>query len=128
MSETDIILQVIGQLRSDLGELGSKLDTTVAGLGEVKTAQRVHGLTLERVLEQTTKTNGRVASLEDRVDLIERRAIRDQGIEDGKREQREAYRSTVTRAWDLLWSPMGKAVGAVALMLTGWTLREVWPL
>lgn len=127
MSETDIILQVIGQLRSDLGELGSKLDTTVAGLGEVKTAQRVHGVTLQRVLEQTTKTNGRVAALEDRVDLIERREIREDGYEDGKREQRDAYRSAVGVAWKAIWSPAGRIVGALALLTAGWTAREMWP-
>lgn len=132
MSDPDsIILQVFAEWRHSFDErldaMGKSLDQTVHGLAELKTAQRVHGVTLERVLAQTTATNGRMTAAEHRLDAIERRAIRDQGIEDGKREQREAYRSTVTRAWDLLWSPMGKAVGAVALMLTGWTLREVWP-
>lgn len=127
MSEPDIVLQVVGQLRQDLRDLDRKLDQTVDGLTELKTAQRVHGITLERVLAQTTETNGRVTKLEGRVDSIERRDIREDGIEDGKRAQREAYRTAVVRAWDAIWSPAGRVIGAVALLATGWTLREVWP-
>ena len=121
MSEPDsIVLQVLAELRK-------AVDQTVEGLGELKATQRVHGFTLDRVLAQTTKTNGRVDALEEAVDLLERREIREDGIADGRAEQRQAYRSAVTRAWGLVWSPMGKGAGALALLLTGWTLREVWP-
>ena len=121
MSEPDsIVLQVLAELRM-------AVDQTVAGLAELKATQRVHGITLDRVLAQTTKTNGRVDALETAVDMIERREIREDGIDDGRAEQREAYRSAVTRAWGLVWSPMGKGAGALPLLLTGWTLREVWP-
>lgn len=122
MSEPDsIVLQVLAELRK-------AVDQTVEGLGELKATQRVHGFTLDRVLAQTTKTNGRVDALEEAVDLLERREIREDGLADGRAEQRQAYRSAVTRTWGLVWSPMGKGAGAVALLLTGWTLREVWPL
>lgn len=120
MSEESIILQVLAQFRNDVAELTS-------AVGEVKAELVGVTLQMSHIVNRMDIANGRTSKLEDRVDLIERRAIRDQGIEDGKREQRQAYRSAVTRGWDLLWSPMGKAVGAVALMLTGWTLREVWP-
>lgn len=121
MSEPDsIVLQVLAELRK-------AVDQTVEGLGELKATQRVHGFTLDRVLAQTTKTNGRVDALEEAVDLLERREIREDGIADGRAEQRQAYRSAVTRAWGLVWSPMGKGAGALALLLTGWTLREVLP-
>lgn len=121
MSEPDsIVLQVLAELRK-------AVDQTVAGLAELKTAQRVHGVTLERVLAQTTETNGRLRKAEGRLDQIERREIREDGIEDGRREQREEYRAVVTRAWGAIWSPAGRVAGAVALLLTGWTLREVWP-
>ena len=121
MSDPDnIVLQVLAELRM-------AVDQTVSGLGELKATQRVHGFTLDRVLAQTTKTNGRVDALEEAVDLLERREIREDGIADGRAEQRQAYRSAVTRAWGLALSPMGKGAGALALLLTGWTLREVWP-
>lgn len=121
MSEPDsIVLQVLAELRS-------AVDQTVNGLAELKATQRVHGNTLDRVLAQTTETNGRLRKAEGRLDQIERREIREDGLADGRAEQRQAYRSAVTRAWGLVWSPMGKGAGAVALLLTGWTLREVWP-
>lgn len=132
MSDPDsIILQVFAEWRHSFDErldaMGKSLDQTVHGLAELKTAQRVHGLTLQRVLEQTTKTNGRVAALEDRVDLIERREIREDGYEDGRREQRQAYAAAMARAWRMLWSPAGRVLGGVLLLAAGWTLREVWP-
>ena len=121
MSEPDsIVLQVLAELRS-------AVDQTVNGLAELKATQRVHGNTLDRVLAQTTETNGRLRKAEGRLDQIERREIREDGLADGRAEQRQAYRSAVTRAWGLVWSPMGKGAGALALLLTGWTLREVWP-
>lgn len=121
MSEPDsIVLQVLAELRS-------AVDQTVNGLAELKATQRVHGNTLDRVLAQTTETNGRLRKAEGRLDQIERREIREDGLADGRAEQRQAYRSAVTRTWGLVWSPMGKGAGAVALLLTGWTLREVWP-
>ena len=87
----------------------------------------MHGNTLDRVLAQTTETNGRLRKAEGRLDQIERREIREDGIADGRAEQRQAYRSAFARAWKLIWSPMGKGAGALALLLTGWTLREVLP-
>ena len=121
MSEPDsIVLQVLAELRS-------AVDQTVNGLAELKATQRVHGNTLDRVLAQTTETNGRLRKAEGRLDQIERREIREDGIADGRAEQRQAYRSAFARAWKLIWSPMGKGAGALALLLTGWTLREVLP-
>ncbi|MCZ7599986.1 MAG: hypothetical protein M5U09_22760 [Gammaproteobacteria bacterium] len=120
MSEESIILQVLAELRH-------AVDRTVAGLGEVRADQKAQGATLERVLVQTTQTNGRVGSLEERVELIERREIREDGIEDGKAAKSAEYRSRLTRAWSLIWSPMGKGAGALGLLLAGWTLHQVWP-
>lgn len=132
MSDPDsIILQVFAEWRHSFDErldaMGKSLDQTVHGLAELKTAQRVHGVTLERVLAQTTATNGRMTAAEHRLDAIERQNVREQGIADGRAEQRRAYRSAVARTWGLVWSPLGKGAGAVALLLAGWTLREVWP-
>lgn len=127
MSEPDIILQVVGQLREDMRDLDRKIDQTVHGLSEVRENQRVANATLDQVLRQTTLTNGRVGVLEERVDLIERREIREDGIEDGKRAQRDAYRSAVGVAWKAIWSPAGRIVGALALLTAGWTAREMWP-
>lgn len=120
MSEPDsIVLQVLAELRRSV-------DQTVSGLGEMKATLRLHGATLDRVLVQTTKTNGRVDALEDRVDMIERRELREASIADGREQQREAYRSTVTRALELVWSPLGKGAGALALLLAGWAIRGFW--
>ena len=127
MSEPDIILQVVGQLREDMRDLDRKIDQTVHGLSEVRENQRAAAATLGQVLRQTTLTNGRVGVLEDRVDLIERREIREDGIEDGKRAQRDAYRSAVGGVWKAIWSPAGRIVGALALLTAGWTAREMWP-
>lgn len=126
-----IILQVFAEWRQSfdrrLDELGKALEQTVHGLAELKSAQRVQGVTLDRVLAQTTATNGRMTDAERRLDAIERQDIWEKGIADGRAEQRQAYRSAVTRAWRLVWSPAGRVVGGVALLMTGWTLREVWP-
>lgn len=120
MSDESIILQVLGQFRADVDKLTS-------AVGEVK-AELV-GVTLQmaHIVQRMDVANGRTGKLEARVDAIERHAIHADGVADGKREQREAYRSAVTRVWGLAWSPMGRVIGGLALLMTGWTLREVWP-
>ena len=133
MSETEIILQVLRQFREDFSGLAGKVDQTVAGLGEVRENQRAASATLDAVLRQTTLTNGRVSGLEDRVDGIERREIREDARADGRREQREAYWRWTHSLWEAAWSTPGRIVGALALLSAGWTLREmaslgeVWP-
>ena len=133
MSETEIILQVLRQFREDFSGLAGKVDQTVAGLGEVRENQRAASATLDAVLRQTTLTNGRVSGLEDRVDTIERREIREDARADGRREQREAYWRWTHSLWEAVWSTPGRIVGALALLSAGWALREmaslgeVWP-
>jgi hypothetical protein len=133
MSETEIILQVLRQFREDFSGLAGKVDQTVAGLGEVRENQRAASATLDAVLRQTTLTNGRVSGLEDRVETIERREIREDARADGRREQREAYWRWTHSLWEAVWSTPGRIVGALALLSAGWTLREIaslgelWP-
>lgn len=120
MSEESIILQVLAQFRNDVAELTS-------AVGEVKAELVGVTLQMSHIVNRMDIANGRTSKLEDRVDLIERREIREDGIEDGRREQREAYAAAASRAWTLLWTPAGRVIGGALLLATGWTLREVWP-
>lgn len=127
MSEQQLILSLLERL-----ELQS--ERTIDRLTAIETRQegtRVELVGVNRRLdvanERMDEANHRTSKNEARLDAIERRHLVDDGIADGRAAQRQAYRSAFARAWKLIWSPMGKGAGALALLLTGWTLREVWP-
>ena len=127
MSEDQLILSLLERL-----ELQS--ERTIDRLTAIETRQegmRVELVGVNRRLDTTNErmdvANHRTSKHAARLDDLERRDIRKIGIEDGKAEQRDAYHRRLTRAWSLVWSPMGKGAGALALLLTGWTLRELWP-
>jgi len=127
MSEDQLILSLLERL-----ELQS--ERTIDRLTAIETRQegmRVELVGVNRRLDTANErmdvANGRTSKAEARLDELERWEIREDGIADGKAEQRDAYHQRLTRAWALLWSPMGKGAGALALLLTGWTLRELWP-
>jgi hypothetical protein len=131
MSEMEIILGLLQRLDLRVEE---QTERTIARLTAIETRQegmRVElvgvNLRLDIGNERMDVANGRVTKGEARLDAIEHREIREDGIADGKAEQRQAYRARLTRAWSLVWSPMGKGAGALALLLTGWTLHQVWP-
>lgn len=127
MSENQLILSLLERL-----ELQS--ERTIDRLTAIETRQegmRVELVGVNRRLdlgnERMDEANHRTSKNEARLDDLERRDIRKVGIEDGRADQRADYRRRVSRVWGLVWSPMGKGAGALALLLTGWTLREVWP-
>lgn len=135
MSDPDsIILQVFAEWRRSfdtrLDTMGQAIEQAVNGLGEIKASQRVQGFALDRVLEQTTATNGRVVALEDRVETIVHRNLRLDSIQEGKAELREEYHGKIRRFWSVVWSPAAKVLAAITLLTAGFTLsqiREVWP-
>lgn len=127
MSEEQLILSLLERL-----ELQS--ERTIDRLTAIETRQegmRVELVGVNRRLDMANErmdvANHRTSKNEARLDAIERRHLVDDGIADGRAEQRQAYLSAVTRAWRLVWSPAGRVIGGVALLMTGWTLREVWP-
>jgi hypothetical protein len=127
MSEDQLILSLLERL-----ELQS--ERTIDRLTAIETRQegmRVELVGVNRRLDlgnqRMDEANHRTSKNEDRIEAIERRHLVDDGIADGKAKQRAAYRRRVSRAWGIVWSPMGKGAGALGLLLAGWTLREIWP-
>ena len=79
---------------------------------EIKEEQGHQRAISAQILEQTKKTNGRVNRLEDRVDKLE-------GIEDVSRGAAGVRNKTQARVWEITKLVISAGIGAVVATLKG---------
>ena len=110
----------------DLGDTGFG-ERLLNAIGEVKRELEAHGIKLEAIQLQTTKTNGRVSVLEEWRRMQQEALAADAGFQRGYKARRSDDLEKLERARSIIddWWPVG--LGVAVGVSAAWAY-VVWPL
>lgn len=83
------------------------------GMREMKGELAAHGLTLEQVLREARRTNGRISALEEGQERFEQEARDAAAFAAGEESVKREYRSKLELVWDRVERPVVYGSGAV---------------
>lgn len=102
----------------------------LAGMTEVKAELVTHGLTLEQVLREAQRTNGRISALEAWRQQSEADAREAAAFAAGEESVKREYRSKLELVWDRVERPVVYGIGAlmvgVGIRVGAWFIAGTW--